>query len=100
MSGTLKIESVEMVCVWNYDVENAICPVCNIDLQSPTRTRMINGTTRNDVSVGECNHGVHLECIAHWLNSNVSCPICRTEWVGAKNVSSGVYVCLDCHEKS
>jgi len=29
----------------------------------------------------ECNHTFHDECIGRWLQTNNSCPLCRTELV-------------------
>lgn len=88
----LTIDSLEMVALWHYDVENKICPVCHVDLLEPTQNALKKSIIRNDVSIGDCNHGIHLECASSWLSSNVSCPICMTKWIQTRRVSPSVYV--------
>ena len=37
--------------------------------------------TEDTKKTTECNHTFHDECIGRWLQTNKSCPLCRTELV-------------------
>ncbi len=89
---SFQIESIKVACVWHYDVENQICPICNKNLMDPSQKNISNSTINTNVTIGECNHGIHYDCMVAWRTSNVSCPICMTIWEDAKSVSSSVYV--------
>ena len=81
-----------MKCVWNYDVENKDCPLCHQTLMHPPQNNLNERVIRNDIAIGECNHGIHSTCISSWLKSNASCPLCMTSWAQAKYVQPSVYI--------
>ena len=43
------------------------CTICLLDYNDETKTKT------------ECNHFFHQECLDKWLETNNSCPLCRTE---------------------
>ena len=43
------------------------CTICLLDYNEETKTKT------------ECNHIFHQECLDKWLQTNYTCPLCRTE---------------------
>lgn len=43
------------------------CTICLLDYNDETKTET------------ECNHFFHQECLDKWLQTNYTCPLCRTE---------------------
>ena len=43
------------------------CTICLLDYNEETKTET------------ECNHIFHQECLDKWLQTNYTCPLCRTE---------------------
>ncbi|GLJ38560.1 hypothetical protein SUGI_0786200 [Cryptomeria japonica] len=44
------------------------CAICLSEFQENRSTRLLPN----------CNHNFHIECIDKWLQSNSTCPLCRT----------------------
>jgi ribosomal protein S27E len=40
--------------------------------------------TRLEVMVPKCGHGMHIECLHKYLESNIACPICKKSLVDPK----------------
>ena len=47
--------------------EQSECTICLLDYNEETKTET------------ECNHIFHQECLDKWLQTNYTCPLCRTE---------------------
>ena len=47
--------------------EQSECTICLLDYNEETKTET------------ECNHFFHQECLDKWLQTNYTCPLCRTE---------------------
>lgn len=94
MNYEMRIRKINMVAFWRYDVENSACPICHKDLLSPTNQAYQRRVIRNlnNVAIGECNHGVHTECIDRWKLTNNNCPCCMMHWNLRKIVDSSVCV--------
>ena len=48
-------------------IEQSECTICLLPCTEETKTET------------ECNHIFHQECLDKWLQSNYTCPLCRTE---------------------
>ncbi len=46
------------------------CPICLELFEKNT----------NIIHLGCCNNPIHFECLATWINTKKSCPICRNEY--------------------
>ena len=47
--------------------EQSECTICLLDYNEETKTET------------KCNHTFHTECLDKWLQTNYTCPLCRTE---------------------
>ena len=92
MSCEIKVRKVDLTSYWSYDVENKECPVCHKDLLHPTNEAYEKRIIQNNITIGQCNHGAHYECINRWTRTNMSCPVCMTMWKPAKSVDSSVHI--------
>jgi hypothetical protein len=47
--------------------KSSICSICLEDFNS-----------EKDISILDCKHIYHMDCIIEWINKDPSCPLCRT----------------------
>lgn len=69
---TLTIKNIYGVGFWSYDSINDKCPICDINLSFPVT---INNNKYDVVTIMNCGHGYHVECIKN--NTNDECSICK-----------------------
>ncbi len=75
MSALIKVNSIDLVGTWKYTSVNTDC-ICKRSLQLPTENQINKKNIfRNNIVIGECNHGFHNECI---YNKTV-CNFCPTD---------------------
>jgi Ring finger domain len=55
------------------------CTICLLDYKEETKTET------------ECNHFFHQECLDRWLQTNYTCPLCRTELKPKNSVYRPIY---------
>ena len=92
MSGiNIKIQKANLVCYWNFDVQNKECPLCKKSLMECPSIDLSEFSLRTDVNIGKCGHGVHKTCINSWIKTgNLSCPIDKTVWELNESVNNSV----------
>jgi len=63
-----------IICLENFENKNTITlDIDNNDIKSDK----LMEHNENDISVLNCGHQFHINCIAKWLKKNNKCPICR-----------------------
>jgi len=92
MDCEIRVRNIQMTAFWHYDVDNRDCPICHKDLQKPTNQAFQRRLIQNNVTIGQCNHGVHRDCIERWKIDNRNCPSCMIPWVPRADVDSLVRV--------
>ena len=55
------------------------CTICLLDYKEETKTET------------ECNHIFHQECLDTWLQTNYTCPLCRTELKPKNSLHRPIY---------
>ena len=55
------------------------CTICLLDYNEETKTET------------ECNHIFHQECLDNWLQTNYTCPLCRTELKPKNSLCRPIY---------
>jgi hypothetical protein len=93
MSALIKVNSIDLVGTWNYSSINKDCS-CKRSLQLPTESQINKkNIIRNNVVIGECNHGFHDEC----MHNKFVCEFCPTDsniWKPIKTTNNVKYVMM------
>jgi hypothetical protein len=62
------------------DLTDYKCTLCRNSLMLPSIENMKKNKLNINISVGNCNHLFHSECIKLHQKNSLSCPIDRTPW--------------------
>lgn len=63
----IEIIAVNLVNEWQLNIYNTECAICNGELD-------------DNITISECNHAYHTECINLWLKRRYTCPLCNGRW--------------------
>jgi len=76
-----EIVQLNLVGTWEYDVETDICKLCKnpLTFSSPDNEE-VDKVSKYNISLGNCDHAFHNNCIETWLKSSKSCPTCFTDF--------------------
>jgi len=78
---TFEIVQLNMLGTYEYNVLTTICTICKnpLSFSSPDNEE-INKIFKYNVSLGNCGHPYHTNCIEQWLKSSKTCPTCFSEF--------------------
>ena len=80
----LKLKTFRPVASVTYSVEETDCSICRNLLTGPSTYKNNNGELDSSVSIGNCSHVFHTQCISNLINSSsvktINCPTCRLPW--------------------
>lgn len=97
MSKNITLKGMHIIGYSVLNTSNEKC-VCKRNLMGPSVRDIEVCSVSGCISVGECTHGFHAQCINTYVKDNGPiCPICHTPWKHATTIDSSVKVFL--HKK-